>query len=107
MPSSSSIVVTAPDWRALRKCGSSAMESSDTNAYTTSRTLPMRQSIPTSGPPYDTMRRSFTDDRHSARTSAIGLRREPQPPMPTVMPSRISPTTSSSVTRLSGTTRGS
>ena len=32
MPSSSSVVCTAPDWRALRKCGSSAIESSDTNA---------------------------------------------------------------------------
>ena len=63
MPSSSSIVVTAPAWRALRKCGSSAIESSDTNAYTTSRTLPARHSSPTSGPPYDTMRRSLTDDR--------------------------------------------
>ena len=31
--------------------------------------------------------RSLTDERHSARTSAIGLRREPHPPMPTVMPS--------------------
>ena len=29
MPSSSSIVATAPDWRALRKCGSSAIESSE------------------------------------------------------------------------------
>ena len=39
----------------------------------------------------------------SARTRAIGLRREPQPPMPTVMPSCTSATTSSIVTRLSGT----
>src|SRR5689334_1063398 len=49
------------------------------------------------------MRRSLTDDRASARTRAIGLRREPHPPMPTVMPSRTSPTASSMVTRLSGT----
>ena len=35
-----------------------------------------------------------------ARTSDIGLRRDPHPPMPMVIPSRNSPT-SSSVTRLS------
>src|SRR3954454_5647942 len=38
-----------------------------------------------------------------ARTSAIGLRRAPQPPMPMVMPSRSSPTTSSIDARLSAT----
>src|SRR3954447_25359717 len=59
--------------------------------------------MPTSGPPYETMRRSLTDDRASARTRAIGLRRDPHPPMPTVMPSRTSLTASSMVTRLSGT----
>ena len=37
-----------------------------------------------------------------ARTMHIGLRRDPQPPMPMVMPSRSSATTSSSVMRLSG-----
>ena len=37
-----------------------------------------------------------------ARTSDIGLRREPQPPMPMVMPSRSSATTSSSVHALVG-----
>ena len=42
MPSSSSVVLTAPDCRALRKCGSSGIESSDTNAYTTCCTLPAR-----------------------------------------------------------------
>src|SRR3954466_6192828 len=36
-----------------------------------------------------------------AFTSAIGLGGEPQPPMPTVMPSSISPTTSSAVITLS------
>ena len=36
-----------------------------------------------------------------ARTSDIGLRRDPQPPMPRVMPSRISAATSASVRRLS------
>ena len=36
-----------------------------------------------------------------ARTAAIGLRREPQPPMPMVMPLRSSPTSSSRVSRLS------
>src|SRR5262249_34454037 len=79
---------------------------SDTNAYTTSRTFPARHRMPTSGPPYDTTRSSFADDRASARTNAIGLRREPHPPMPTVMPSRTSATMSSIVTRLSGTTTG-
>src|SRR5437763_15292723 len=38
-----------------------------------------------------------------ARTMLIGLRREPQPPMPMVIPSRNSATTSSSVIRLSVT----
>ena len=38
-----------------------------------------------------------------ARTMLIGLRRDPQPPMPMVMPSRSSATTSSSVIRLSTT----
>src|SRR5690348_15845104 len=32
-----------------------------------------------------------------ARTSAIGLRRDPQPPIPTVMPERSSPATSSAL----------
>ena len=36
-----------------------------------------------------------------ARTTAMGLRREPQPPMPIVMPERSSPTMSSTVMRLS------
>jgi hypothetical protein len=36
-----------------------------------------------------------------ARTSDIGLRRDPQPPMPTVIPSRSSAISSSSVKRLS------
>ena len=51
-----------------------------------------------------TTRRSLHRRAQSARTRAIGLRREPQPPMPTVMPSCTSPTISSMVTRLSGTT---
>ena len=38
-----------------------------------------------------------------ARTMLIGLRREPHPPIPMVMPSRSSATTSSSVIRLSVT----
>src|SRR5437879_2232616 len=38
-----------------------------------------------------------------ARTSDIGLRRDPHPPMPTVIPSASSATTSSSVVRLSPT----
>src|SRR3954447_24550725 len=78
------------------------MESSETNANTTLRTLPVAQSNPTSGPPYDTTVRSLTDDRHNARTRLIGLRREPPPPMPIVMPERSSPTISSIVIRLSG-----
>src|SRR5262249_31590624 len=52
-------------------------------------------SSPTSGPPYDTISRSFSLDRRMARTSAIGLRRDPQPPIPIVMPERSSPATSS------------
>src|SRR3954468_3877610 len=102
IPSSSSSASTAPACRALRKCGSNAIESSDTNAKTTLRTLPVAHSRPTSGPPYDTNVRSRNDDRAIARTNAIGFRREPHPPMPSVMPSRSSPTTSSIVIRLSG-----
>src|SRR5271165_5845003 len=44
-----------------------------------------------------------------ARTTAMGLRREPQPPMPIVMPERSSLTMSSTVVRLSaisGSLRG-
>ena len=37
-----------------------------------------------------------------ARTKAIGLRRDPQPAIPMVMPSESSDTTSSMVMRLSG-----
>ena len=48
--------------------------------------------------------RSFSGERRIARTSDIGLRRDAQPPMPMVMPSRSSATTSSSVMRLSGIT---
>ncbi len=40
-------------------------------------------------------------DRRRARTRDIGLRREPQPPIPIVIPERSSDTTSSSVMRLS------
>src|SRR4051812_32666922 len=102
IPSSNSSASIVPACRAARKCGSSAIESSDTNAKTTLRTLPVAHSRPTSGPPYETTVRSFTSDRHSARTRLIGLRREPQPPMPTVIPSRSSPTISSIDIRLSG-----
>src|SRR3954447_20836166 len=105
MPSSSSSDSTAPACRALRKCGSKAIESNDTNAKTTLRTLPAAQSRPTSGPPYDTTVRSVTLVRNMARTTAIGLRRAPQPPIPIVMPSRSSPTISSTVVRLSGIAR--
>ena len=55
------------------------------------------------GPAVRTIVRSRTGERRSARTIAIGLRRDPQPPIPTVMPSRTRATTSSIVTRLSGT----
>src|SRR4051794_28737659 len=47
------------------------------------------------------MVRSLSDERRIARTRDIGLRREPQPPMPMVMPSRSWATTSASVIRLS------
>src|SRR5688572_20256895 len=42
-------------------------------------------------------------ERRMARTSAMGLRREPHPPMPRVMPLRSSPTTSSRVMTLLST----
>ena len=44
--------------------------------------------------------RSFRSVRSSARTSDIGLRRLPQPPMPMVMPSSSAATASSSVMSL-------
>src|SRR5882672_10357383 len=103
MPSSSSIASIVPPCRAALKCGSSAMVSRETKAYTTFLTLPAAQRRPTSGPPHATTVRSFTDERRIALTTDIGLRREPQPPIPIVMPSRISDTISSSVTRLSAT----
>src|ERR1700681_3306855 len=49
------------------------------------------------------MVRLRTGERRRARTNAMGLRRDPHPPTPTVMPSCIEATTSSIVTRLSGT----
>src|SRR5687767_14460900 len=49
------------------------------------------------------MVRSPTGLMMMARTSDIGLRREPQPPMPMVMPSRSSAANSSWVVRLSAT----
>ena len=93
----------APDCRAARKCGSSGIESSDTKAYTSRFTLPAAHSSPTSGPPQLTTVRSSTSVRRSARTTDIGLRREPHPPMPMVIPERSSATASSSVQRLSFT----
>ena len=42
--------------------------------------------------------RSFSGERRIARTSAIGLRRDPHPPIPIVIPSRSSATISSGVT---------
>ena len=101
MPSSTSMTSTRPCWRAARQCGSSAMESSVTKPHTTLRTLSAAQSSPTSGPPYATTVRSVRSERQMARTTAMGLRREPQPPMPIVMPERSSPTMSSTVVRLS------
>src|SRR5436190_18954325 len=56
-----------------------------------------------SGPPYETTVRSRSGERRISRTIDMGLRREPQPPMPMVMPSRNWATTSSSVSVLSGT----
>src|SRR5512139_2360025 len=86
MPSSYSVNSIAPRCRAARKCGSSGTESSVTNGAITRRTLPAAHSRPTSGPPYDTSVRSRSSDRKIARIRAIGLRREPQPPIPIVMP---------------------
>src|SRR5258705_10718876 len=65
------------------------------------RTLPARQSSPTSGPPYATSVRSLTFVRRIARIKAIGLRREPQPPTPIVMPSWMRAATAAAVIRLS------
>src|SRR5690349_24487175 len=62
---------------------------------------PAAASMPMSGPPYETTVRSVTGERSSARTRAIGLRREPQPPMPRVMPLCSRDTTSSAVIVLS------
>src|SRR5579872_3008 len=101
MPSSTSMASTVPSWRARRKLGSSAIESSVTNPKTTLRTSPEAHNNPTSGPPYDTTVRSAILSRTMARTTAIGLRREPQPPKPMVMPGRSSVTMSSTVARLS------
>src|ERR1700687_126367 len=103
MPSSSSIASMVPLWRAARKCGSNGIVSRETNAYTTFLTLPAAQRRPTSGPPQATTVKSLTGERRIALTTDIGLRREPHPPIPIVMPSRISATISSSVTRLSAT----
>jgi hypothetical protein len=68
------------------------------------RTLSAAHNSPTSGPPNDTMVRSRSGERRIARTSDIGLRREPQPPMPMVMPSESRATTSASLMRLSAMT---
>jgi hypothetical protein len=59
------------------------------------------QRSPTSGPPYETTVRSFALDRQRAFTNSIGLRREPHPPIPTVIPSRTSATASVIVVLLS------
>ena len=67
-----------PTAAALRKCGSSGIESSDTNAYTTCFTLPARQSRPTSGPPYETTVRSFTV--RAAQRADEGHRLAPRSP---------------------------
>src|SRR5262245_60873380 len=83
------------------------MLSSDTKPKMTLRTLPAAHNKPTSGPPYDTRVSSLTDERRISRTIAIGLRREPQPPMPSVMPSRSSATISAVVVRLSTVPPGS
>src|SRR5512139_3681664 len=101
MPSSYSVNSMVPRCRALRKCGSSGTESSVTNGATTRRTFPVAHSRPTSGPPYDTSVRSRRSERKIARTRAIGLRREPQPPIPIVMPLSSDPTMSSIETVLS------
>src|SRR5438132_3897158 len=106
MPSSSSVASTSPRSRARRKFGSRGIESSETNPNTTLRTFPARHSRPTSGPPKETTVRSVTLLRRTARTSDMGLRREPHPPMPMVMPSRSSAANSSWVRRLSATWLG-
>src|SRR5437870_1927824 len=101
MPSSYSVTSIEPAWRAARKCGSIGFESSVTNPKTACFTLPVAHRMPTSGPPYETTVRSFSDDRAIARTSDMGFRREPHPPIPIVMPSESDAMTSSWVRRLS------
>src|SRR5580693_6358835 len=49
------------------------------------------------------MVRSVRPEAAIARTSAIGLRREPKPPIPIVMPDRSSPATCSGVSTSTGT----
>src|SRR5665213_1121959 len=88
-------------WRARLNRGSVAMESKVTKGNTTLRTLPESHSRPTSGPPYETIVRSASSERRIALTAAMGLRRDPHPPMPMVMPLVSSPTSSSRVARLS------
>ena len=51
MPSSSSVSSIGAALAGRRKCGSSAIESSETKPHTTRRTLPAATSSPTSGPP--------------------------------------------------------
>src|SRR3954471_12125951 len=77
------------------------MVSSDTNPKTSRRIFPAAASNPTSAPPYVTTVRSRKEDARIARTSAMGFRREPQPPIPMVIPSDSSATTSAGVIRLS------
>jgi hypothetical protein len=84
-----------------RKCGSSGIESSETKPKHAFLTWPAAHRIPRSGPPYETIVRSFKEVRRISRTTAIGLRREPQPPIPIVMPSRSSATASAREVRLS------
>src|ERR1017187_3567410 len=101
MPSSISEASMAPACRAARKYGSSGIVSSDANPKTARRTLPAAHSIPRSGPAKLTTVRSFSGDRRSARTSAIGFRRAPPPPLPMVIPSASVATAASAVERLS------
>ena len=85
--------------RTAARAGSSRASRTRT---TTLLALPDWSSRPTSGPAYDTIVRSFRSLRRISRTSAIGLRREPQPPMPTVIPSSMRPMTSSADITLLG-----
>ena len=86
---------SAPAWRAGRKCGSSGIRSSETKPKHQLPDLARgAEQADVRVRRTTTTVRSRSGERRISRTSAIGFRRAPQPPMPIVMPSRSSATTS-------------